>query len=144
MSKGSQWQALPDTAAWKILGEIFAECDTRNKVSVNCASTTASLPSTFCRTLDKNFDECHLTLGKENSLSRRQVTVTESFSSVTVKKNLIVIANTFIIVPKSIGLHSVEQTIKSLMEKRNKIKIYFIKCQERHSTNYRVSASPKP
>jgi hypothetical protein len=50
--------------------------------SANCTSATASLPSTFCRALGKVFAECHLVLGKEKSLSRRQVTVTDPLSSV--------------------------------------------------------------
>jgi hypothetical protein len=61
--------------------------------SANCTSATVSLPSTFCRaldkefaechlTLDKEFVECHLTLGKEKSPSRRQVTVTDPLPSV--------------------------------------------------------------
>jgi hypothetical protein len=45
--------------------------------SANCTSATASLPSTFCRALGKDFAECHLALGKEKSPSRRQVTVTD-------------------------------------------------------------------
>ena len=45
--------------------------------SVNCTSTTASLPSTFCRALGKE-------LGKEKSPSRRQVTVTDLLPSVFV------------------------------------------------------------
>ena len=49
--------------------------------SVNCTSATASLPSTFCRALGKDFAECHLALGKEKSPSRRQVTVTDPLSS---------------------------------------------------------------
>ena len=48
----------------------------------NCTSATASLPSTFCRALDKVFAECHLVLGKEKSSSRRQVTVTDPLPSV--------------------------------------------------------------
>jgi hypothetical protein len=48
----------------------------------NCTSATASLSSTFCRALDKEFTECHLTLGKEKSPSRRQVTVTDPLPSV--------------------------------------------------------------
>jgi hypothetical protein len=50
--------------------------------SANCTSATASLPSTFRRALGKDFAECHLTLGKEKSLSRRQVTVTDPLPSV--------------------------------------------------------------
>jgi hypothetical protein len=50
--------------------------------SANCTSATASLPSTFCRALDKEFAECRLTLGKEKSPSRRQVTVTDPLPSV--------------------------------------------------------------
>jgi hypothetical protein len=50
--------------------------------SVNCTSATASLPSTFCRALGKDFAECHLVLGKEKSPSRRQVTVTDPLPSV--------------------------------------------------------------
>jgi hypothetical protein len=50
--------------------------------SANCTSATASLPSTFCRALGKEFAECHLTLGTEKSLSRRQVTVTDPLPSV--------------------------------------------------------------
>jgi hypothetical protein len=50
--------------------------------SANCTSATASLPSTFCRTLGKDFAECHLVLGKEKSSSRRQVTVTDPLPSV--------------------------------------------------------------
>jgi hypothetical protein len=45
--------------------------------SVNCTSAAVSLPSTFCRALGKEFAECLLTLGKEKSPSRRQVTVTD-------------------------------------------------------------------
>jgi hypothetical protein len=50
--------------------------------SANCTSAIASLPSTFCRALGKEFAECHLTLGKEKSPSRRQVTVTDPLPSV--------------------------------------------------------------
>jgi hypothetical protein len=50
--------------------------------SANCTSATTSLTSTFCRALGKDFAECHLTLGKEKSLSRRQVTVTDPLPSV--------------------------------------------------------------
>jgi hypothetical protein len=50
--------------------------------SANCTSAAVSLPSTFCRALDKEFAECHLTLGKEKSPSRRQVTVTDPLPSV--------------------------------------------------------------
>jgi hypothetical protein len=50
--------------------------------SANCTSATASLPSTFYRALGKEFAECHLTLGKEKSPSRRQVTVTDPLPSV--------------------------------------------------------------
>jgi hypothetical protein len=50
--------------------------------STNCTSATASLPSTFCRALGKELAECHLVLGKEKSLSRRQVTVTDPLPSV--------------------------------------------------------------
>jgi hypothetical protein len=50
--------------------------------SANCTSATASLPSTFCRALGKDFAECHLVLGKLKSPSRRQVTVTEPLPSV--------------------------------------------------------------
>jgi hypothetical protein len=39
--------------------------------SANSTSASVSLPSTFCRALGKEFAECHLTLGKEKSLSRR-------------------------------------------------------------------------
>jgi hypothetical protein len=46
------------------------------------SATTASLPSTFYRALDKDFAECHLVLGKEKSTSRRLVTETASLSSV--------------------------------------------------------------
>jgi hypothetical protein len=49
--------------------------------SANCTSATASLPSTFCRALDKDFAECHLALGKEKSPSRRQLTVTDPLPS---------------------------------------------------------------
>jgi hypothetical protein len=50
--------------------------------SANCTLTTASLPSTFCRALGKEFVECHLSLGKEKSPSWRQVTVTDPLPSV--------------------------------------------------------------
>jgi hypothetical protein len=50
--------------------------------SANCTSAAVSLPSTFCRALDKEFAECHLTLGKEKSPSRHQVTVTNPLPSV--------------------------------------------------------------
>jgi hypothetical protein len=49
--------------------------------SANCTSATASLSSTFCRALGKDFAECHLALGKEKSPSRRQVTVTDPLPS---------------------------------------------------------------
>jgi hypothetical protein len=52
------------------------------KVSVNCTSATTSLPSTFCRKLGKHFAECHVALGKEKSVSRHQVTTTETLPSV--------------------------------------------------------------
>jgi hypothetical protein len=45
--------------------------------SANCTSAAVSLPSTFCRALGN-----HLTLGKEKSPSRRQVTVTDPLPSV--------------------------------------------------------------
>jgi hypothetical protein len=45
--------------------------------SVNYTSVTASMPSIFYQTLDKDFVEFHSVLGKEMSLSRRQVTVSE-------------------------------------------------------------------
>jgi hypothetical protein len=50
--------------------------------SANCTSATASLPSTFCRTLGKEFAECHLVLGKEKSPSWRQVTMMDPLPSV--------------------------------------------------------------
>jgi hypothetical protein len=50
--------------------------------SANCTSAAVSLPSTLCRALGKEFVECHLTLGKEKSPSRRQVTVTDPLPSV--------------------------------------------------------------
>jgi hypothetical protein len=49
-------------------------------VSANYTSIKVYLSSTFCRTLDKVLLECQLVLDKENSLSRCQVTVTESLS----------------------------------------------------------------
>jgi hypothetical protein len=49
--------------------------------SVNCTSATTSLPSTICRALGKDFAECQMTLSKEKSPSRRQVTVTDPLSS---------------------------------------------------------------
>jgi hypothetical protein len=42
----------------------------------------ASLLSTFCRALDKIFAECHLVLNKDKSSLQRQVTETETLSSV--------------------------------------------------------------
>jgi hypothetical protein len=50
--------------------------------SANYTSAAVSLPSTFCRALGKEFAECHLTLGKEKTPSRRQVTVTDPLPSV--------------------------------------------------------------
>jgi hypothetical protein len=50
--------------------------------SVNCTSTTASLPSTFYRALGKGFTEWHSLLGKEKLPSRRLVTATEPLPSV--------------------------------------------------------------
>jgi hypothetical protein len=50
--------------------------------SANCTSAAVSLPSTFYRALGKEFVECRLTLGKEKSPSRRQVTVTDPLPSV--------------------------------------------------------------
>jgi hypothetical protein len=49
--------------------------------SANCTSTTASLPSTFYQSLDKDFAECQQLLGKEKSPSQRQVTATEPVPS---------------------------------------------------------------
>jgi hypothetical protein len=54
------------------------------EVSVNRTSTTTSLPSTFCRTLDKDFAECQSVLGKEKTSSRCQVTATQTVPSTTV------------------------------------------------------------
>jgi hypothetical protein len=61
-------------SAWKILGKHFAECDTRQESSANSTSATAFLPSTFYRTLDKDFVECQRVLDKEKRLSRCLVT----------------------------------------------------------------------
>jgi hypothetical protein len=52
------------------------------EVSANCISATSSLPSTFCRTLDKNFTECHLVPDKEKSLLRCKVVVTKPLPSI--------------------------------------------------------------
>jgi hypothetical protein len=52
------------------------------EVSANCTSAMASLSSTFCRSLDKVFAECHLVLGKEKSLSQHQVTMIEPLLSI--------------------------------------------------------------
>jgi hypothetical protein len=52
------------------------------EVSANCTSATTSLPSTFCREIDKVFAECHQVLGKEKSPSWHQVTVKETLPSV--------------------------------------------------------------
>jgi hypothetical protein len=52
--------------------------------SANSTSTTASLPSTFYRALDKDFAKCQSVLGKEKRSSRRRVTETAPLPSVLV------------------------------------------------------------
>jgi hypothetical protein len=54
------------------------------EVSMNCTSATDSLPITFYRALGTDFAECQSILGKKKSLSRRQVTATETVTSATV------------------------------------------------------------
>jgi hypothetical protein len=54
------------------------------EVSINYTSAMASLSSTFCLALDKDFVECHSVLDKEKSSSRRQMTTTETVPSATV------------------------------------------------------------
>jgi hypothetical protein len=73
--------------------DLFAECLKHSvkalpsvtlgkKSSTNCTSATTSLMSTFYRTLDKDFAECHSVLGKEKPPSRRLVTETVPLPSV--------------------------------------------------------------
>jgi hypothetical protein len=50
--------------------------------SANSTSATASLPSTFYRTLDKDFAECQSVLSKEKRPSRRRATETTLLLSV--------------------------------------------------------------
>jgi hypothetical protein len=81
------------TASITIVNKLFVECLNHSikprkysakalttlgkKISENCISATASLPSTFYRELDKGFAECHQVLDKEKSSSQRLVTETE-------------------------------------------------------------------
>jgi hypothetical protein len=75
--------ALPDIAApGKHLAKSLSNVTLSKEVSANCTSTTAYLLSTFCRALDKDFVECNLVIGKEKSLSWRQMMVTETLLSV--------------------------------------------------------------
>jgi hypothetical protein len=93
--------------ASKTLGEVFAECDTRQRGLdeqyidnrffaeyflsgtwqrlcrvLFIGHSAKTLPSTFYRALGKDFAECHSVLGKEKSLSRRLVTKTAPLPSV--------------------------------------------------------------
>jgi hypothetical protein len=54
------------------------------EVSMTYTSAMASLSSTFCRALGKDFAEFHSILDKKKTLSQRQVTVTETVPSATV------------------------------------------------------------
>jgi hypothetical protein len=49
--------------------------------SANCISATTCLPSTFYRTLGKDFVECHSVLSKEKPPSQRLVMETAPLSS---------------------------------------------------------------
>jgi hypothetical protein len=74
---------------------LFAECLEKHSTktlssmtlekesSANSTSVTSSLPSTFYRTLGKDFVECHYVLDKEKTSSRRLVTETTPLLSVT-------------------------------------------------------------
>jgi hypothetical protein len=56
---GSAGFILPDIAA-------MPSVTLGKKVSVNCTSATSSLLNTFYRSLDKDFAERHLVLGKKS------------------------------------------------------------------------------
>jgi hypothetical protein len=63
--------------AWKILGKIFVECDTRQRSLGELYIDNDLFVEYFCQALGKDFfAECHLVLGKEKSPSRRQMTET--------------------------------------------------------------------
>jgi hypothetical protein len=70
--------ALPSAHSTNSLSSVTLDI----KDTLNCTSAMTSLLSTFCQTLNKVFAECQLLLCKEKSLSRCQVTMTESLLSV--------------------------------------------------------------
>lgn len=76
-ARANHYQSLHNT--WQKFYQIVA---LDKQGSVNSLSTTISLPNTLCRTLNKVFVECQLTVGKKKSLWRRYVMVTEPLSSV--------------------------------------------------------------
>jgi hypothetical protein len=51
--------------ARKTLGKLFISVTLHKEASMSYTSATASLSSTFCRTFNKVFIECHLVLDKE-------------------------------------------------------------------------------
>jgi hypothetical protein len=79
LNNGKGSRTLPKTTALpsgKHSTKALPSVALHKEVSMKCTSTTTSLPSTFCRTLGKDFTECHLVLGKETSSSRRQMMAT--------------------------------------------------------------------
>jgi hypothetical protein len=74
--------ALPSASPKKHSANFLSSVTLGKKDSMKCTSTTASLPSIFCRALDKVFAKWQLALGNKKSSSRRQVMVTESLMSV--------------------------------------------------------------
>jgi hypothetical protein len=69
--------------ACKALGELFAECDSRQmSLGELYIGNGFFFEYFFCWTLGKAFAECHLILINEKSSSRRQVMVTEPLPSV--------------------------------------------------------------
>jgi hypothetical protein len=74
--------ALPSASSKKHSANFLSSVTLGKKDSMNCTSTTASLPSIFCRALDKVFVKWQLALDNEKSSSWRQVMVTESLMSV--------------------------------------------------------------
>jgi hypothetical protein len=66
--RGINYHTLPDTAALlrKHSTNSLPSVTLDKQVSVNCTSTSSSLPSTFYRALDKDFVKCHLVLTKKS------------------------------------------------------------------------------
>jgi hypothetical protein len=69
--------------AWKIVGEVFAECDSRQRSLDELYIGNDFFAEYFLLGFDKDSTECHLVLGKEKSPSRCQVTVMETLPSAT-------------------------------------------------------------